>query len=153
MRQSLFPPGHGGGNLCGKTLPRSRTATPSCHHKYAQSVWANRTLALLGDVYVDWCLGVSPRYQVPLQHLGLLDGQRREESCRVQGDDAKGFSIRSPAILCPGFKSSERSRVAPLLAAAATMSASQKPIRDSSSIRNATESSAWVVSMPHIQQP
>jgi hypothetical protein len=44
------------------------------------------------------------------------------------GTAAKGFSMRSPAIFCPGFKSSERSRAAPLLAAAATMRASQKPI-------------------------
>jgi len=42
--------------------------------------------------------------------------------------------------------------VAPLLAAAATMSAFQKPIRDSSSIRNATESSAGVVSVHQIEK-
>src|SRR2546425_655823 len=103
-------------------------------------------------IYVDWCPGVSPhRSQVPLQHLGLLDGQRRGRSCRFQRTAAKGFSMRSPAIFWPGFKSSERRRVAPLLTAAATMSASQKPIRDSSSIRNATESSAGVVSMHQIE--
>src|SRR5207302_1250219 len=152
MRQRPFPPAHGGGNLCGKTSRRSRTATPGSQRKYAQSVWANRTLALLGDMYVDWCPGVSPhRSRVPLQHLGLLDGQRRGRSCRFQRTAAKGFSMRSPAIFWPGFKSSERRRVAPLLTAAATMSASQKPIRDSSSIRNATESSAGVVSMHQIE--
>src|SRR5437660_736126 len=30
-----------------------RTATPGIHRKYAQSVRANRTLPLLGDIYVD----------------------------------------------------------------------------------------------------
>jgi hypothetical protein len=52
-----------------------------------------------------------------------------------------------PAILCPALKSSERIRVAPLFAADETISASQKLIRDSSSIRNAAEISAQVVSV------
>src|SRR6266436_4678385 len=64
MRQRPFPPAHGGGNLCGKTWPRSPTATPRTQRKYAQSVWANRTSVLLGELYVDWCPEVSAhRYQ------------------------------------------------------------------------------------------
>ena len=46
---------------------------------------------------------------------------------------ANGFSIKMPAIRCPAFKSSERIRVAPLFIAEETISASQNPIRDSSS--------------------
>src|SRR5467141_1818847 len=88
MRQTPFPPAHAGWNLCGKSLPRFRTATPRTHRKYAQSVRANRTLTLLGDTYVDWCPGVSPhRYPAP----NGVYGQPRGKSCRFQGIDAKGF--------------------------------------------------------------
>src|SRR2546427_12417615 len=48
-RQRSFPPAHGGANLCGNTLPRSPRATPGSQRKYAQLVWANRTLPLLGS--------------------------------------------------------------------------------------------------------
>src|SRR5713226_1293593 len=60
MRQRPSPPAHGGGNLCGKTLPRSRTATPGSQRKYEQLVRGNRPSALLGDTYVDRSPSVSP---------------------------------------------------------------------------------------------
>jgi hypothetical protein len=63
---------------------------------------------------------------------------------------AKGFSIRMSGIRCPPLKSSERIRVAPLLAAVKIIKASQKSIRDSSSMRNAAEISVGVVSMHQI---
>src|SRR5579863_6263375 len=63
---------------------------------------------------------------------------------------AKGFSIRIPAIVCPAFRSSESILLAPLLRADATMRASQNPTRDASSIRNAVEISAGVVSTHQI---
>jgi hypothetical protein len=50
-----------------------------------------------------------------------------------------------PAIRCPTFKSSDKIRVAPHCEADETIRASQKPIRDSSSIRNAEAISAGVV--------
>src|ERR1700738_1444180 len=53
MRQKPFPPAHAGENLCGTTLQRTRTATPRSHRKYEQAVWANRTFAAFGDLYVD----------------------------------------------------------------------------------------------------
>src|ERR1700732_735157 len=65
MRQRPFPPAHGGGNLCGKTLPRSQTATPRSQRKYAQPVWANRTLPLLGDIYEPRSHSVSPGNMAP----------------------------------------------------------------------------------------
>src|SRR3979411_876056 len=52
---------------------------------------------------------------------------------------SKGFSIRTPAIICPAFRSSEKIRLAPHLTADATIRASQNPIRDSSLIRDADE--------------
>ena len=39
---------------------------------------------------------------------------------------AKGFSMRTPAMVCPAFKSFDRIRSAPAFAAAATINASQK---------------------------
>src|ERR1700741_291820 len=60
MRQSPFPPAHAGGNPGGKTLPRFPTPTPRSQRKDAQPLWANRTLAPLGDVYVDRSPSVSP---------------------------------------------------------------------------------------------
>src|SRR5215469_13077791 len=59
---------------------------------------------------------------------------------------ANGFSMRTPEIVCPAFRSSDRMRWAPLLIAAATMRASQNPRRDSSSIPKALEISDSVVS-------
>lgn len=58
-----------------------------------------------------------------------------------------GFSIRTPAMILPGLRSSDRIRAAPALRAAATISASQKPMPASSSMRKAAEISAHVVSM------
>jgi hypothetical protein len=52
---------------------------------------------------------------------------------------AKGLTTRIPAIRRPEFKSSERIRDAPLLGAEETIMAFQHQIRDSSSMRNATE--------------
>src|SRR6266850_669204 len=65
MRQRPFPPAHGGGNLCEKPAPRSRTPTPRPRLKYVRSVWANRPLPLLGDRYADGCPGVSPHRPHP----------------------------------------------------------------------------------------
>src|SRR5580692_7795713 len=64
---------------------------------------------------------------------------------------ANGFSMRMPAMICRAFRSSERMRTDPDLTAEATISASQKPMRDSSSIRNAAAISAGVVSVHHIE--
>jgi hypothetical protein len=58
-----------------------------------------------------------------------------------------GFSILTPAITWPELRSSLRSRAAPALRAAARISASQNPMPASSSIRNAAEISAGVVSL------
>jgi len=69
---------------------------------------------------------------------------------QAQRVGAKGFSMRIPAMVCPAFMSSDRIRLAPLLRAEATMRASQNPIRDSSSIRNAFEISTEVVSIHQI---
>ncbi len=54
-------------------------------------------------------------------HPPAVAGSRADQS-------ANGFSIRTPAIVCPALRSSERSRLAPAFAAAATMRASQNPI-------------------------
>src|SRR5713226_8488979 len=76
MRQRSFPPAHGGGNLCGKPAPRSRTPTPRPRLKYVRSVWANRPLpllvALLVNGYADGCPGVSPTAVSP--ERGLCKG-------------------------------------------------------------------------------
>lgn len=68
----------------------------------------------------------------------------------LQWIPTKGFSMRMPAIICPMFKSSERIRVAPFLETEETIKASQKPICDSSSIRNAEAISMGVVSVHQI---
>ena len=70
--------------------------------------------------------------------------------CRPQRMPTNGFSMTMPAILWPAFKSSDRIRVAPFFEADETIRASQKPIRDSSSIRNAEAISAGVVSVHQI---
>jgi hypothetical protein len=58
---------------------------------------------------------------------------------------ANGFSMRMPAMVWPAFRPSERIRTAPALLAAATISASQKLMHASSSMRKAAEVSAAVV--------
>src|ERR1035437_108844 len=58
----------------------------------------------------------------------------------------KGLSTRIPAIFWPALISSERMTFAPDFKADAHINASQKLIRDSSSIRNAAATSAAVVS-------
>src|ERR1700730_11708975 len=64
MRQRSCPPAHGGENLCGRISQRSRTAAPRSQRKYDRAVWANKTLALPGDVYVDGGSSVSPLARV-----------------------------------------------------------------------------------------
>src|SRR5579859_3623811 len=88
MRQRPFPPAHGGGNLCGNTLPPSRTPTPGSQRKYAQSVWVNRTLALLGDMYVDCCPHVSSR--------------RYQAGGRPPLKSARRFWVAHPCGFCKG---------------------------------------------------
>src|ERR1700732_2054480 len=70
----------------------------------------------------------------------------------VQWTPANGFSMRMPAILWPAFRSSDRIRVAPFFSADETIRASQKPIRDSSSIRNAEAISVGVVPVHQIAE-
>src|SRR6516162_1173860 len=75
MRQRPFPPGHGGENLFGKTLPRSRTATLRSPRKYEQLVWVNRALRLLADIYehahrrLSW-VGLGQRPICPASSTG-----------------------------------------------------------------------------------
>ncbi len=57
----------------------------------------------------------------------------------------KRISMRKPEIICPALKSSDKTRSAPF-SAAATISASQKEMRDSSSMRKAADISAVVIS-------
>ena len=73
--------------------------------------------------------------------MGRQASVEQPEECQLR---AKRLTTRMPAIRCPEFKSPERIRVAPLLAAEETIMASQNPIRDSSSMRNAAAISAEV---------
>jgi MacB-like periplasmic core domain len=92
---------------------------------------------------------------IPLSYAAFLDFQRDnnvfvERICPNSdhhGIAAKGLSMSTPMIVCPELRSSERRRIAPPLAAEAIISASQNPICDSSSIRNAVEISTRVFSM------
>src|SRR6266404_9401113 len=120
------------------------------NHEVGSSILSGRTISLL-----------NPAYRRSLALLGISPAGSRfahaRKTAQVRFSPGapfylpKGFSIWTPAIICPAFRSSEKIRLAPHLTADATIRASQNPIRDSSSIRNADEISAGVVSTHQIE--
>src|ERR1700688_4310486 len=80
---NILPASTGGGNLCERTLQRSRTTTPSSHCKYEQAVWANRTLVFPRAIYVERAQEFHRATLAPT--LARVSGSRQLRVCRVIG--------------------------------------------------------------------